>query len=168
VKPDMITMAKAINNASVPMGAVAVSRDIYDTVTSASQTPIELFHGYTMTAHPLACAAGLATLDVFKEQRLFERAAELAPYWADAVHSLRDARHVIDIRNIGLTCGIEMAPRPAKPTTRALDAFRACFDAGLLVRVTGDIIALSPPLIVEKTHIDQIVDTIRGVLQTLD
>ena len=168
VKPDLLTMAKAINNATVPMGAVAASREIYDTVTSQSQTPIELFHGYTMTAHPLACAAGLATLDVFREQGLFERAAELAPYWEDALHSLRDVRHVIDIRNLGLIGGIEMEPRAGKPTARALEAFRACFDAGLLVRVTGDIIALSPPLIVEKTHIDQMVDTIRSVLQRLE
>ncbi len=168
VKPDLITMAKAINNATVPMGAVAVNRDIYETMLSASETPIDLFHGYTMTGHPLACAAGLATLEVFKEQRLFERAAELAPYWENALHSLRDARHVIDIRNLGLIGGIELQPRPGKPTARALEAFRACFDKGLLIRVTGDIIALSPPLIVEKSHIDQIVDTIRGVLQTLD
>ncbi len=168
VKPDLLTMAKAINNATVPMGAVAASRDIYDTLTSASQTPIELFHGYTMSAHPLACAAGLATLDVFKEQGLFERAAELAPYWEDALHSLRGARHVIDIRNLGLIGGIEMEPRPGKPTARALEAFRACFDAGLLTRVTGDIIALSPPLIAEKAQIDQMIDTVRSVLQHIE
>jgi beta-alanine--pyruvate transaminase len=168
VKPDLMTMAKAINNATVPMGAVAASREIYDTMLAASETPIELFHGYTMTGHPLACAAGLATLEVFKEQRLFERAAELAHYWEDALHSLRDARHVIDVRNLGLIGGIELEPRPGKPTARALEAFRACFDKGLLIRVTGDIIAMSPPLIVETSHIDQMVDTIRSVLQTLD
>ena len=168
VKPDIITMAKAINNATVPMGAVAASRDIYETMLAASETPIELFHGYTMTGHPLACAAGLATLDVFKEQCLFERGAEMAPYWEEALHGLRDARHVIDIRNLGLIGGIELEPRAGKPTARALEAFRACFDKGLLIRVTGDIIAMSPPLIVEKSHIDQMVDTIRSVLQTLD
>jgi len=168
VKPDLITLAKAINNATVPMGAVAASREVHDTILAASETPIELFHGYTMTGHPLACAAGLATLEVFKEQRLFERAADLAPYWESALHSLRDARHVIDIRNLGLIGGIELEPRPAKPTARALEAFRACFDRGLLIRVTGDIIALSPPLIVEKAQIDQMVDTIRGVLQGLE
>ena len=167
VKPDMMTLAKAINNATVPMGAVAASREIYDTMLNASETPIELFHGYTMTGHPLACAAGMATLDVFKEQRLFERAAELAPYWQDALHSLRDAKHVIDIRNLGLIGGIELEPRPGKPTARALEVFRACFDKGLLIRVTGDIIAMSPPLIIESTQIDQIVDTIRGVLEEL-
>jgi beta-alanine--pyruvate transaminase len=168
VRPDMITLAKAINNATVPMGAVAASREIYDTMLASSETPIELFHGYTMTGHPLACAAGMATLDVFKEQRLFERASEMAPYWETALHSLRDAKHVIDIRNLGLIGGIELEPRPGKPTARALEAFRACFDKALLIRVTGDIIAMSPPLIVEKTHIDQMVDTIRDVLQTLE
>jgi len=168
VKPDLMTLAKAINNATVPMGAVAASREIHDTVLAASDVPIELFHGYTMTGHPLACAAGIATLDVFKEQRLFERAADLAPYWEDALHSLRGARHVIDIRNLGLIGGVELEPRPGKPTARALEAFRTCFDNGLLIRVTGDIIALSPPLIVEKNQIDQMVDTIRGVLDRLD
>lgn len=168
VKPDIITMAKAINNATVPMGAVAASREIHDTILAAADAPIEFFHGYTMSGHPLACAAGLATLEVFREQRLFERAAELAPYWESALHSLKDARHVIDIRNLGLIGGIELEPRPGKPTQRALEAFRTCFDKGLLIRVTGDIIALSPPLIIEKAQIDQIVDTIRGVLQALD
>ncbi len=167
VKPDLMTMAKAINNATVPMGAVAASREIYDAMLAASETPIELFHGYTMTGHPLACAAGLATLEVFKEQRLFERAAEMAPYWEDALHSLRDAHHVIDVRNLGLIGGIELEPRPGKPTARALEAFRACFDKGLLIRVTGDIIAMSPPLIVETSHIDQMVDTIRSALSEL-
>ncbi len=117
VKPDLLTMAKAINNATVPMGAVAASREIYDTMLAASETPIDLFHGYTMTGHPLACAAGLATLEVFKEQRLFERAAEMSFYWQDALHSLRDAKHVIDIRNLGLIGGIELAA-PRRQTHR--------------------------------------------------
>ncbi len=168
VRPDIITMAKAINNATVPMGAVAASREIHDTIVNNSETPIELFHGYTMSGHPLACAAGLATLDVFREQRLFERAAELAPYWQDALHSLRDARHVIDIRNLGIIGGIELEPRPGKPTQRALETFRACFERGVLIRVTADIIALSPPLIIEKAQIDQIIETIRTVLASID
>lgn len=167
VKPDLLTMAKAINNATVPMGAVAASRHIYDTILAASETPIELFHGYTMTAHPLACAAGIATLDTFEELDLFNRAAQMAPYWEEALHSLRGVRHVIDIRNLGLIGGIELEPRPGRPTERALEAFRACFDKGVLVRVTGDIIALSPPLIIEKTHVDQIIDTIRSVLTAI-
>jgi beta-alanine--pyruvate transaminase len=168
VKPDLLCMAKAINNATVPMGAVAASREIHDAMLVASETPIELFHGYTMTAHPLACAAGLATLDTFEELDLFRRCREIAPYWEEALHSLRGAKHVIDIRNLGLIGGVELEPRPGKPTERALQTFRACFDKGLLIRVTGDIIALSPPLIIEKAQVDQIVDTIRGVLNTLD
>lgn len=161
-------MAKAINNAAVPMGAVAASREIHDTIVNNSETPIELFHGYTMSGHPLACAAGLATLEVFREQHLFERAADLAPYWEDALHSLRDARHVIDIRNLGLIGGIELEPRPGKPTQRALETFRACFERGVLIRVTADIIALSPPLIIDKVQIDQIIETIRTVLHEID
>jgi beta-alanine--pyruvate transaminase len=168
VKPDLLCMAKAINNATVPMGAVAASREIHDTMLANADAPIELFHGYTMTAHPLACAAGLATLDTFEELDLFRRAREMTPYWEEALHSLRDAKHVIDIRNLGLIGGIELAPRAGKPTERALQAFHTCFDKGLLIRVTGDIIALSPPLIIEKAQVDQIVDTIRGVLNTLE
>jgi beta-alanine--pyruvate transaminase len=164
VKPDIITMAKAITNAAVPMGAVAASREIYETILNASDTPIELFHGYTTSGHPLACAAGLATLETLREENLFERAAALSSYWEDALHSLRYARHVIDIRNLGLIGGVELEPRPDAPTERALEVYRACFDAGVLIRVTGDIIALSPPLIIEKSQIDQIVNTLRGAL----
>jgi beta-alanine--pyruvate transaminase len=167
VKPDLLTMAKAITNAAVPMGAVAASRDIYDTILANADTPIELFHGYTTSGHPLACAAGLATLDVFRDEHLFERAAELAPYWEDAMHGLRDAPHVIDIRNLGLIGGIELEPRPGAPTPPATEVFRKCFDAGVLVRVTGDIIAFSPPLIIEKSQIDQIADTVRSALKQI-
>jgi beta-alanine--pyruvate transaminase len=165
VKPDILTMAKAITNAAVPMGAVAVKREIHDAILGSSETPIELFHGYTSSGHPLACAAGIATLDTFREEGLFERAAETAPYWEDALHSLRDAKHVIDVRNLGLIGGIELEPRPGAATQRALEVYRACFDAGVLIRVTGDIIALSPPLIIEREQVDQIVDTIRAALQ---
>jgi beta-alanine--pyruvate transaminase len=165
VRPDIITMAKAITNAAVPMGAVAASREIYDTIVQSSDTPIEFFHGYTGSGHPLACAAGIATLDTYREEQLFERAAELAPYWEEALHSLKGAPHVVDIRNLGLVGGIELEPRPGAPTLRALEVHRACFDAGVLVRTTGDIIALSPPLIIEKVQIEQIVDTIRSALE---
>ena len=168
VKPDLITMAKAINNAAVPMGAVAVSHEIHDTMLAKSETPIELFHGYTMSGHPLACAAGIATLDTFRDEQLFERVAELAPYWESAIHSLRDARHVIDIRNLGLIGGVELEPRAGAPTARALEAFRKCFDAGLLIRCTGDILAFSPPFIIEKNQIDQLVDIVRGALNTIE
>ena len=168
VKPDIITMAKALTNAAVPMGAVAASREIYDTMLANADTPIELFHGYTYTGHPLACAAGMATLELMKTENLFQRAADIAPYWENAVHSLRDARHVIDIRNIGLIGGIELEARPGAPGKRALEVFNAAFDKGLLTRVTGDTIAFSPPLIIEKPQIDQIVDTVRAVLQTIE
>lgn len=166
VTPDIMTMAKAITNAAVPMGAVAARRDIYETMLANSETPIEFFHGYTTTAHPLACAAGLATLQIFEDEGLFARAADLAPYWQDAIHSLRDARHVIDIRNIGLIGGVELASRPGAAGARAMEVFKTCFDRGVLIRVTGDILAFSPPLIVEKNQIDEIVDTVRAVLNT--
>jgi beta-alanine--pyruvate transaminase len=164
VKPDILTMAKAITNAAVPMGAVAASREIYDTILNNVETPIELFHGYTTSGHPLACAAGIATLDTFKEERLFERAAEIAPYWEDALHSLKGEPHVVDIRNLGLIGGIELAPRA--DNNRAGEVFRKCFDAGVFVRYTGDVLAMSPPLIVEKAHIDQIVDAVRTALKS--
>ncbi len=164
VKPDLIMMAKAITNAAVPMGAVAASREIYDTIVEASDVPIELFHGYTSSGHPLACAAGIATLDTFHEEGLFDRARKLAPYWENALHGLKGARHVIDIRNLGLIGGIELEPRAGAPTQRALEVFRDCFDNGVLVRVTGDVIALSPPLIVDEPQIDQIIGAIRAAL----
>ncbi|MBP2161845.1 MULTISPECIES: aspartate aminotransferase family protein [Asticcacaulis] len=164
VRPDMICMAKGITNATVPMGAVACSTRIYDTFLQTSETPIELFHGYTYSGHPLACAAGIATLDTYAEDGLFQRAADLAPHWQEAVHSLHDAKHVIDIRNLGLIGGIELEPRAGAATARALEVFDRCYDKGVLIRVTGDIIALSPPLIIEKPQIDRIVETIREAL----
>ncbi len=168
VTPDMICMAKGLTNAAVPCGAVAASGKIYDAMMDGADAPIELFHGYTYSAHPLACAAGLATLETYREDDLFARAAGLESYWQDAMHSLADARHVADIRNLGLVAGIELEPRPGAPTARAMEVFETCFDEGLLIRVTGDIIALSPPLILEKDHIDRIVETIRRVLAKVE
>ena len=168
VIPDMITMAKALTNAAVPMGAVAVSRKIHDSMLENADAPIELFHGYTYSGHPLACAAGLATLDVYAEEGLFQRAADIEAYWQEAVHSLADARHVIDVRNIGLVAGIELEPRLGAATARAMAVFERCFDRGVLVRVTGDIIALSPPLIIETAQIDQIVEVIRRTLAEVE
>jgi beta-alanine--pyruvate transaminase len=150
------------------MGAVFVRKGIYDAFMNAPENTIELFHGYTYSGHPLACAAGLATLDVYKEEGLFERAAELSPYWEDAVHSLKGTRNVIDLRNLGLIAGIELEPIAGKPTKRAFDAFLQCYEKGLLIRTTGDIIALSPPLILGKSHIDEIFGTISGVLRDLN
>ncbi len=170
VIPDMITMAKGITNAAVPMGAVACRRGLYDYVTGAmaQAAGIELFHGYTYSAHPLACAAALATLDIYRDEALFERARGLEGRWAAAVHDLAGARHVIDVRNLGLVGGIELTPRPGAPGARAMEVFRRLFDTGLLVRATGDIIALSPPLIVTEEQIDTMVGKIAGVLDTVE
>ena len=164
VLPDMMTMAKGITNATVPMGAVCARRAIYETVINATAAGIELFHGYTYSGHPLAAAAGLATLDLYKTEGLFERAASLESYWEDAVHSLRGAPHVIDLRNIGLVGAIELEPRAGAPAARGFDVFVKCFEAGVLVRVTGDTIALSPPLIVERGEIDRIFEVLREVI----
>ena len=168
VTPDVITMAKGLTNAAVPMGAVAVSRTIHDTVVEGGPDGIELFHGYTYSGHPLAAAAGIASLDLYRDEGLFERAADLAGYWEQAVHSLKGKRHVIDVRNIGIVAGIELEPRPGAPGKRAMELFHKCFDSGLLVRVTGDIIALSPPLILEKAHIDEMVGRIAELVATID
>jgi beta-alanine--pyruvate transaminase len=164
VTPDMICMAKGLTNAAVPAGAVAASDTIYQAMMDSADAAIELFHGYTYSAHPLACAAGLATLEVYQEEDLFARALAMEPYWRQAVHSLCDARHVVDIRDFGLIAGIELEPRPGAPTARAIAAFETAFDQGLLTRVTGDIIALSPPLIIEAAQVDRMVETIRTVL----
>ena len=168
VTPDMITMAKGLTNAAVPMGAVAVSREIHDTVVEGGPDGIELFHGYTYSGHPLAAAAGLATIDLYKSEGIWEHAASLHGYWEEAVHSLKGRRHIIDIRNMGIVAGIELEPRPGAPTKRATELFHKCFDNGLLVRATGDIIALSPPLILEKTHIDEMVGRIAELVETVD
>ena len=168
VVPDIITMAKGLTNAAVPMGAVAVSRHIHDTVVNGSGDGIELFHGYTYSGHPLAAAAGIATMDVYRDERLFERAAEMSDYWQEAMHSLRGRRHVIDIRNLGIIAGIELEPRPNAPTKRATELFQKCFDNGLLVRSTGDTIALSPPLILEKSHIDEMVSIIATLVESVE
>ena len=168
VTPDIITMAKGLTNAAVPMGAVAVRREVYDTVVNSAGPGIELFHGYTYSGHPLAAAAAIASLDTYAEEGLFEKAIELESYWEDAVHSLRGARHVIDCRNVGLIGGIELEPRPGAPTKRAMEAFHRCFDQGLLIRVTGDIIALSPPLILEQSHMDEIFGKLAEVLASIE
>ncbi len=168
VTPDLITMAKGLTNAAVPMGAVAVSRHVHDGIVEGGPDGIELFHGYTYSGHPLAAAAGIATLDIYKSEGLFERAAALSGYWEDAVHSLKGKRHVIDIRNMGLVAGIELEPRAGAIGKRAMEVFHTCFDTGLLIRVTGDIIALSPPLILEKAHIDEMIGRIGDVLEMVD
>jgi beta-alanine--pyruvate transaminase len=165
VTPDMMTIAKGITNAAVPMGAVCATSSIYDTVVNGVAGGIELFHGYTYSGHPLAAAAGLATLDIYRNEGLFERAASLESYWADAVHALRGAPNVIDLRNIGIVAGIELEPRTGAPGTRAFEIFLKCFEAGLLIRSTGDTLALSPPLILEHEHIDRMFGIVGDVLR---
>ncbi len=165
VIPDMVTCAKGLTNGTVPMGAVIVRQGIHDAFMQGSEALIELPHGYTYSGHPVAAAAAIATLDTYAEEALFERAAELAPYFADAVHSLRGLPHVIDIRNLGLVAGIELEPRPGAATARAYDVMTRCFEAGVLVRSTGETIALSPPLIVGRAQIDEIFGTLAEVLR---
>jgi len=165
VMPDMITMAKGLTNGAIPMGAVAASRHVHDTVVNNAPAGIEFYHGYTYSGHPVAAAAGLATLRLYHEDGLFARAAALAPLWEEAVHALADCPHVVDIRNLGLVAGIELASRDGAVGARAFEVFRQAYDAGLLIRVTGDIIALSPPLILTVGHIDEITQTLRSILK---
>jgi beta-alanine--pyruvate transaminase len=168
VEPDMITFAKGITSGAVPMGGVVVSSDIYQAFMSGPPGAIELFHGYTYSAHPLACAAGLATLQLYKDEDLFARAARMAPIFENALHALKGAPHVVDIRNIGLVGGIELASRAGAPGARGFETYLKCFEKGVLVRNTGDIIALAPALIVEEEQIGQIISTLREVLLTVD
>jgi beta-alanine--pyruvate transaminase len=164
VTPDMMTVAKGLTNGAIPMGAVIAKRSIHDALMVGPEHLIELFHGYTYSGHPVACAAGLATLDIYEREDLFERAASLAPAWEEAVHTLRNSPHVIDVRNLGLVAGIELEPRPNEPGKRAYDVLVDCFENGVLVRQAGDIIALSPPLIVDEAQIHQIVDGLAAAL----
>lgn len=168
IEPDLITTAKGLTNGVIPMGAVLATAEIHDAFMTGPEGMIELFHGYTYSGNPIASAAGLATLETYREEGLFERAADMAPYWQEALHSLKGRRHVIDIRNEGLIGGIELEPIAGAPTKRAFQAFLDCYDKGLLIRTTGDIIALSPPLIIDKAQIDQLVDIIGGVLDGLE
>jgi beta-alanine--pyruvate transaminase len=147
------------------MGGVLVRRAIHDTIVNAAAGGVEFFHGYTYSGHPLAAAAGVATLALYKEEDLFARAAELESYWEDAVHSLRGRPHVIDVRNLGLVAGIEVDPRPGQPGARGFDLFLRCFELGVLVRGTGDTIALSPPLIVERAQIDELIGKLGDALR---
>lgn len=165
VKPDLVTTAKGLTNGAIPMGAVFASRTVHDALMTGPENAIELFHGYTYSGHPVACAAGLATLEIYAEEGLLTRGAELAEHWQNALHSLKDAPNVIDIRNLGLVGAIELSSREGAVGARAYDVFTDCFKKGLLIRVTGDVIALSPPLIVEKEQIDTIVSVIGDALK---
>ena len=167
VEPDMITAAKGITNGVIPMGAVFTKRFIHDAFMEAP-AGIELFHGYTYSGHPVACAAALATLQVFKEQQILEHARSIQSYWEDAVHSLKGLPNVIDLRTVGLVAGIELEPIAGKPGARAYQALKKAFADGILIRTTGDIIALSPPLVLEKHHIDELFGKLANVLKNLD
>jgi beta-alanine--pyruvate transaminase len=168
VLPDLMTTAKGLTNGVIPMGAVLTTGAVHDAFMQGPEHMIELFHGYTYSGNPIASAAALATLETYREEGLFERAAEIAPYWQEAVHALKGTRHVIDIRNLGLIGAIELDPIPGEPTKRAFSAFLKAYEKGVLIRTTGDIIALSPPLIIEKAQIDHLVEVLKDVLDTLD
>ena len=167
VLPDMVTLAKGLTNGAAPMGAVAVRKGIYETFMDAADPDpaIEFAHGYTYSGHPLACAAALAAQDIYRDEGLFACAGELTPYWEEAVHSLGNLPHVTDIRNMGLMAGIELDPIPERPTARAFDIYLRAFEKGLLIRTTGDIIALSPPLIVERHEVDRMMELLATLLK---
>lgn len=165
VTPDLICCAKGLTNGAVPAGAVIAKDSIYDTFMNGPEHLIEFFHGYTYSAHPLACAAGLATLETYADEGLLTRAQQIGGYFAEALHSLKGEPNVIDVRNFGLVGGVELSPIAGEPTKRAFGIFLDCYDKGVLLRTTGDIVALSPPLIIEREHIDRIVDTLRGALR---
>lgn len=168
VKPDMITMAKGLTNATIPMGGVAVRNDIYDTILDNADLPIELFHGYTYSGHPVAAAAGCATLDVYKEEDLFKRADNMAPYFEVGVHGLKDAKHVVDIRNLGMVAAIELEPRGDAIGARAFDVMVEGFKRGIMIRCAGDVLAFSPSLIIKKEEIDRTFEEVRTILMKVE
>jgi len=167
VVPDMITFAKGVTSGSVPMGGVIASSAVHDAFMAGPPGAIELFHGYTYSAHVLACAAGVATLQLYRDEGLFERARRMAPVLEDALHSLKGTRHVIDIRNGGLVGAVELEPRAGAPGARTFDTYLGCWEKGLLVRQAGEIICFAPALIVEESHIAEMVDTLRAVLESV-
>ncbi|MEM5389075.1 aspartate aminotransferase family protein [Paraburkholderia phymatum] len=168
VTPDLLTMAKGTNNAAAPMGAVAASARIHDAIVNGAPAGIELFHGYTYSGHPIAAAAACATIDLYEREGLFERAAKMAPVFEAAIHKLKGERHVIDVRNLGLVGGVELQPRDGAPGARAYDVFVRCFQKGVLTRYTGDILAFSPPLIIDEAQIDELFRTVAEVLKEVD
>ncbi len=165
VKPDIMVTAKGLTNGVIPMGAVFVTAEIHDAFMQGPDHMIEFFHGYTYSGNPIASAAALGTLDTYRDENLLTRAAEIAPYWEEKLHSMRDCPNVIDIRNLGLIGAIELKPIDGEPTKRAFNAFLEAYNDGLLIRTTGDIIALSPPLIITTEQIDELFDKLRKVLE---
>jgi len=168
VLPDMIIFAKGVTNGAAPMGGVIVRDTIHDAFMSGPEHVIELAHGYTYSAHPLACAAGLATLDIYRDEKLFEYARALEPKWADAIMSLRNEPNVVDIRTVGLTAGIDLTSRPDQPGKRGFDALNsAFFDNDLMLRIAGDTLALTPPLIVSEAQVGEIVEKVAKVIRAV-
>jgi beta-alanine--pyruvate transaminase len=167
VTPDIMTTAKGLTNGVVPMGAVFVKKEIYETFMSGPEHLIEFFHGYTYSGNPASSAASLATLDIYKREGLLTRAAEMAKHWEDALFSLKGLPHVIDVRAIGLVGAVELEPIAGQPAKRAFTAFLNSYEAGFLIRTTGDTIAMSPPLIISKSEIDELIGKLSGVLKTL-
>ncbi|MGB0695343.1 MAG: aspartate aminotransferase family protein [Rhodospirillaceae bacterium] len=167
VVPDMMTTAKGLTNGVIPMGAVLCSAEIHDAFMTGPEQAIELFHGYTYSGNPIASAAALATLETYRDEDLFQRAADLAPHWQQMIHGLKGLPHVIDLRNLGLIGAVELEPIPGQPTKRAFEVFLRAYELGVLIRTTGDIIALSPPLIIEPSEIDRIGETLAQVLKEL-
>lgn len=168
VRPDMITCAKGMTNAAVPCGGCFVGKEIYDAFMNGPEPGIELFHGYTYSGHPLAAAAGIAALDVYREEGLFERARGLSAYFEDAAHALKGAPHVIDIRNVGLAAAVELEARPGAPGRRGFDVFQHCFDRGVLLRTVGDTVCVAPALVVERGQIDAVFDSVADALTAVD
>jgi beta-alanine--pyruvate transaminase len=167
VMPDLITTAKGITNGTVPMGAVLMKETLYQSFMTGPENAIEMPHGYTYSSHPVACAAGLGTMEVYEEEGLLTRVGELAKYWEDAAHAMRDCPHVVDIRNIGLIAAIELAPRAGAPGARGLETHIKAFEKGAYIRSTGDVLAFAPPLIIQKAEIDQLFGTAREILRTI-
>lgn len=166
VMPDIMTLAKGLTSGTVPMGAVLVKDEIYNTFMTGPEGAIEFFHGYTYSGHPLAAAAGCATLDVYLGEGLFDRARELEGKLEDALHSLKGEPNVIDIRNFGLIGAVELEPIEGQPTARAMQIFRDCFDNGVIIRTTGDTLAFSPPLIIDESQIEAVVESVREALRS--
>ena len=167
VRPDMITMAKGLTSAMIPMSAVAFDNSIYDQLMEGPEAMIELFHGYTYSGHPVACAAGIATLDVYEEEGLFDRAKEMEPHFQEAIHSLKGLNQVIDIRNIGLMGAIHFGSDGLPATEFAAKVFQHCYDNNVLVRYSGEFLVLSPSLIVEKEHLDMIADALKAAITSV-
>ena len=167
VRPDMITMAKGLTSAMIPMSAVAFDNSIYDQLMEGPEAMIELFHGYTYSGHPIACAAGIAALDVYEEEGLFDRAKEMEPHFQEAIHSLKGLNQVIDIRNIGLMGAIHFGSDGLPATEFAAKVFQHCYDNNVLVRYSGEFLVLSPSLIVEKEHLDMIADALKAAITSV-